>query len=104
MKLYPVSEDQLDNLTNIGWFATTLLSGATGLLGFSINLKSALDLSSGAPNTMISWWSAINMAAFVAALVLYVLGAILFWGGRKQKERIRANTVFNDDDRSASSL
>jgi hypothetical protein len=100
VKGFSITKDQLDNLASTGWLTTSFFSFGTGLLGFAVNLRSTLDLSAGVERTTAAWWSGINVAAIVGALILYALGALFFFRGKSQKQAILDNTKFEGDDQA----
>ena len=98
MKMYPVSEDQLDYLAHIDWAGALCLSIGTGLLSFCIDLSAAIGLSSGVAKETVSWWSGINYGVAIGSGVFLVAGVfLLFWNWTK-RNRIKGRTKFPDED------
>ena len=97
IKGYSVTHDQLDNLAHTGWLTAVFASMATALFGFTINLKSTLDLSSNASPIILSYWSGINFMTAVGGVVCSILAIIMFLRGSSQKSKIIDNTVFQEE-------
>jgi hypothetical protein len=95
VKGYSVTEDQLETLSVFGRGATFFFTLAAGLLGFAINLKSALDLAPDAPKQAFSFWTGINYSALAAAILTGIIAIYLAYSRGSKLRAIKNNTEFN---------
>lgn len=97
MKGYPVTEDDLENLSWIDAAAGICFAIASGSASQWFGLTKDVALSSGASPEKIAYYSGISVAALVAAIVSFAAGVALLFLRRGKIRRIKDRTVFEDE-------
>jgi hypothetical protein len=94
MKSYPLTEDQLENLADIGYLSTLFFSLSTALFSFAfstwqnLSLSTAVNAEKIAVQTTVGWWT------LIIAIVFFILGAFFLYKGRTSLKRIKNQVSF----------
>jgi hypothetical protein len=93
-KIYPITEDELDNLVLFGKLTTLCFSIMSSLLAVAFNIYLSVSLTQELPENKIIYWTTIQNFAFIIGLIFLAVGLYLVYFNRKRIDRIKSKTEF----------
>lgn len=94
VKIYPLSEDQLENIGLQRGISAACFALAGTCFGFGLNVVKDLQINSGTSEAVFARWQAISYISMGCALVLACLGGYFWWRGQNTISKIDARTTF----------
>lgn len=94
MKAYPITEDELDRIADLGLYSTICFSVAGAFIGLAINFQKDQLLSTDMAPGVGETWEILKLLSFAIAVVAGLLGAFLTYRRRGQVQRIKQESLF----------
>ena len=92
MKEYYFYDSDIKNLGRTGALATLLFAAASGCLGFGANALVGLSFAENIPDTVKHDWTIYKNISFAAAIIFFVIAAILTLDGYDTVEQLKGQT------------
>lgn len=97
MKAYPITETELNELFQIGIFATLAFSLSAGCFGFTINIIKDISINNS-ESEIAELWGHISAFSLIGGVIFLLIGWLLIRHGKSKISQIKIDTKFPDED------
>lgn len=90
MKMYSLTEGEIGELAALKAFSTLSFSGASAAFGFGVSIAQGFAFSDKLAPIVKATWGTWEVAAFIAATFLALVGAAFVWRGHSRLSSIKS--------------